>query len=303
MLKDNDRLYLLESLKNNRCVLFIGAGFSTDALNKFDAPIPDAEGLATILWEWQGLSGGYDDSPLGEVYESALHSGRPLASLREVLESHLLAVKLAPWYHLVPKFFWMRLYGTNVDNVIELAFARASAGQKLDVVVAQRNDIRDRDQFLGSIQYIKLNGSLPGDPAAITFATRQYARRSAEYDRWYDCFVRDYVFQPTVFVGTELREPLFWQAIESRQKRGDNPEERPRSFLVTPTISPAKEPILDSLNIVHVPASGQQFFNWLQVVYDFPTRAQVLQLVAPEAVELFADVGLQQEYREALAGC
>jgi hypothetical protein len=211
-----------------------------------------------------------------------------------------LAVKLAPWYQLIPRVFWMRVYTTNVDNVVELAFARANLSDRLNVVVAPRHDIRDRDQFLGHTQYIKLNGSLPGDPGEITFATRQYAKRSAEYDRWYDCFVRDYVFQPTLFIGTELREPLFWQAIESRQKRGDNPEERPRSFLVAPEISPAKKPILDSLNIAHVPASGGEFFEWLQRAYAFPTRGQVLQLVAPEAVELFSDANLQQEYRETL---
>ena len=301
MVSEQDKQYLFRSLSGNRCVLFVGAGFSADASNKFDQAIPDAERLSEILWNWLGLKGNYDGSPLGEVYQSALNSGRPLHSLRALLEDHLLSTKAQDWYKTVLRVLWMRIYGTNVDNVIEFVHGRSPSEYRLEILTAPRDDVRERDQFLRSVQYVKLNGSLPGDPAAITFATRQYAKRSAEYDRWYDHFVRDYVFQPTIFVGTELREPLFWQAIESRQKRGDNPEERPRSFLIAPAVSPAKEPILESLNIAHIRATGREFFEWLAREYDFPNRGTVLQTICPEAVELFTDPGLQAEYKDLLA--
>jgi hypothetical protein len=77
IIRDSDQAYLLESLTKNRCVLFAGAGFSANANNKFDAPIPDARTLAKVLWDWLRFPGEYDESPLGEVFQSALDSGRP----------------------------------------------------------------------------------------------------------------------------------------------------------------------------------------------------------------------------------
>src|ERR1051325_585013 len=300
MLNDNDKAHLFRALNINQCLLFVGAGFSTDAENKLGAPIPKANELANLLWQWLELSGKYDGSPLWEVYESALTSGKPLRSLRDFLEAHLLAQHIADWYRAVHRIFWLRIYGTNVDNVVEVAHRDSGCEFALDVIAAPKQGYRERDQFLRRVQYVKLNGTLPGSPEEITFATRQYARRSTDYDEWYDHFVRDYALHPTIFVGTELREPLFWQAIESRQKRGDNPEERPRSFLVTPELSPAKAAILEALNIVHVPAAGRVFFGWLSSEFQFPKRAAVLQLVAPELMELFTEAELQTEYAETL---
>lgn len=302
MLSDNDRAYLFRSLEMNQCLLFVGAGFSADATNALGGSIPLAEALAQALWKWQGLTGSYDGSPLGEVYESALRCGKPLRTLKEFLELQLLATKVPAWYQQVHRVYWQRIYGTNVDNVVEMAHRGASPEMDLDVIAAPKGSYRDRDQFLRRVQYVKLNGSLPGSPEDLTFATRQYARRSAEYDEWYDHFVRDYALHPTIFVGTELREPLFWQAIESRQRRGTNPEERPRSFLVAPELSPAKAPILESLNIVHVPVSGRGFFEWLNGQFSFPKRVEVLTRVVPEIADLFSDRDMQVEYQEAIEG-
>jgi hypothetical protein len=284
MLADNDRKYLFRALDNNACVLLVGAGFSRDALNTLGQPIPDGIGLARLLWTHLAFPGDFDGTDLSEIFEAALNSGKPLDQLRGFLEAHLLAEDVPEWYKIAARIYWYRIYGTNVDNVVELAYRNAAP--RLQVLAAPKDDYRERDQFLRTIHYIKLNGSLPGDPRHLTFAPRQYARRTSEHDVWYDQFVRDYVFHPTIFIGTELREPLFWQAIESREKRGNNPEERPRSFLVSPSVSPAKLPILDSLNVQHVPARAEDFFAWLAREYGFPASSQVLKTVVPDIQDI-----------------
>jgi hypothetical protein len=286
VLQENDREFLFRALARNNCVLFTGAGFSAEATNQLGRPIPDAWQLANLLWDWLGFTGAYDSSPLDELYEAAMNSGRPMTSLRSFLEENLLATSTESWYQVVPRVLWYRIYSTNVDDVLESVFRNAGQSSFLRTLAAPIADFEERDQFLRAIQYIKLNGSLPGNPETLTFSPRQYARRTSEHDVWYDHFVRDYVYHPVIFVGTRLREPLFWQAIVSRQKRGDNSEERARSFLVSPSVSPAQIPILASLNIRHVEASGKDFFMWLSETFTFPDRANVLNETVPDAKEI-----------------
>lgn len=300
MLTDNHQSFLFRALRANRCLLFVGAGFSADASNAVGSRIPAGDQLAAELWRWLGYEGDYDRTPLSEMFEAALRSGRPMADLKGFLEDRLLARHVPHWYEIPTQIFWHRIYGTNADDVIERAFAQMGRPSSVTIVNAVLDDYDERDQFLRSIQYIKLNGSLPGRPDRLTFSTREYARRSAQFDQWYDHFVRDYAFHPTIFVGSELREPLFWQAIESRHARGRNPEERPASFLVTPAISPAKLPTLKELNIHHVPATGAEFFAWMADHYDFPDQFTTLRTVAPEAAELISGEKLHSRDRDAI---
>lgn len=299
MLTTNDTHFLRRALKRNNCILFLGAGFAAGATSRRGAPIPCGSQLAELLWDWCGYTEAYDNSPLGVVYQAALDSGRPLRELRTFLEDHLLTSAVPAWYHRFTRVFWYRIYSTNVDDVIETAYADSGIPTSLSRVSAPKDDYRERDQFLESVQYIKLNGSLPGDPRHLTFATRQYAERIAQHDTWYSHFVRDYIWHPTVFIGTELDEPSFWKALADRQRRGDNPEERPRSFLITPSISPARLPTLAALNVHHVPGTAEDFSSWLDDNYRFPGRAEVLQLLVPEAAQALEKLADPSE-REAL---
>ncbi len=287
MFTEHDAKFLDRALRHNRCILFVGAGFSRGAMNRRGEAMPSGEELARILWDWL-FDEKYDGTGLAEVYQAALDSGRELRSLKYLLEEHLLAQDVPDWYLTLSRPYWYRIYGTNVDDVVEHAYTDASGATPVSVVKAPHEEYDDRDQFLRSIQYIKLNGSLPDDPRRLTFAIRQYAERLATYDTWYHHFVRDYVLHPTVFVGTQLDEPIFWQAIASRQRRGQYAEERPRSFLVSPAISAAKLPVLKQLNVKYIRGTAEMLANWLAEHYRFPSRSDVLRLIAPEEASVIS---------------
>ena len=257
MFAKDDASLLCRSLEHNRVVLFLGAGFSRAATNRLDAPLPFGGELAEYLWEWCAFDVPYDGAPLASVYQAALDLHRPMRELRFFLENHLLTTDVPDWYHRFARIFWKRIYTTNVDDVVERSYSDSQVATSLTAVSALQQDYSDRDQFLDSIQYIKLNGSLPGNPTDITFSTRQYAERIAKHDTWYSHFARDYIWHPTVFIGTELLEPTFWKALEERQQRGYNPEKRPRSFLIAPAISPVHLPTLKSMNVHHVQGSAE----------------------------------------------
>jgi hypothetical protein len=278
----NDLEYLAKAISTNAAVLFLGAGFSTDAKNRLAENIPPGSVLAGELWRFLGYPGSYDGSELSSVFQAALAQGNT-KQLQNFLEEKYTCEAVPEWYQFIAKIFWYRIYTTNIDTVVEQIYGAAVGSQKLHVINGVLEDFRERDQLLESIQYIKLNGTIPGPPSQVTFSFRQYAARSAQNDVWYDHFVRDYSTRTTIFIGTNLNEPLFWKAIETRGARFRDSENRPKSFLVSPYISPVRIDALREYRIVPIAAQAKDFFNALaNALKTLPDRVTVLRQTNPD---------------------
>ncbi|UJR84201.1 SIR2 family protein [Sandaracinus amylolyticus] len=145
---------------------------------------------------------------------------------------------------------------------------------------------------MDTLQYVKLHGSLPCKPTEMTFSPRQYGSRQSQHDPLYWHFVQDYCQYPTIFVGTELSEPIFFQYLDARERRqGRDPEGRARAFLVSPSIGEAESAVFSAMNVVPLRATGEQFFSWLsQVVERAPGRMEVLRRSNPRAAELIETI-------------
>src|SRR5207248_311105 len=95
----------------------------------------------------------------------------------------------------------------------------------------------------------------------VTFSTPQYAQRLARDEPWYNQLISDLLARPVVFIGTNLDEPPLWQYVEKRQSRGGKSQQelRPKSYLVTPSLSQARESCLVEYNISYLAMTGQTF--------------------------------------------
>lgn len=287
MFNANDQAYLLRAIGQNQVVLFLGAGFSQLAKNGLGRHLPIGSELATIFWEFLGYKEPYDNTPLPDVYDAVLASGRPHEEITALLQSHLTCVEVPKEYDTIPKVFWFRIYTTNIDNLMDEVFRHA--GTRLDVLAFPKDETRERDQTLERFQLVHLNGRLPCRPDELTFSIRQYARRATPHDPLYEQFVTDYATKTTIFVGTELNEPLFWQYIETRSKRpsANITEHRPKSFLISPRISPPKKDALRAFNIMPVEGTVSDFLAWLGGNSDkFPSRIEVLRATLPGLAEI-----------------
>lgn len=280
MLSDHDTQTLLRAIRGNKCVLMLGAGFAADAKNVLGKAVPAGGTLAAELWQVLGYDdehGPYDGTRLQLLYDSALRrlgEARLLGFLRDRLHVR----EYPDWYSIIADPLWYRVYTTNVDDLLERVFADHSQ-VRLHPISAIGRAYEERDVFLDSIQYIKLNGSLSDNSTdRMTFGEREFGSRAGQYDVWYDHFVRDYSQYGTILVGTQLNEPLFWQALQAREKRsGAAVERRLRSFLISPHISPALADSLQDYNVVPVRRRADEFFPWLKGQLDpLPQREEVL---------------------------
>jgi hypothetical protein len=240
---------LAKTIASGHAILFTGAGFSAEAQCCAGQPLPDGAQMARDLWELLFPTEEPDDSSLADLYDIALL--REPAGLRDYVATHLKIgdARLPPTFRAWFSAPWQRIYTLNVDD-LEAAVARQfDLPRPLRSVSALA---KPPPAAPDALDVIHLNG-IAGDIAnQVTFSTMQYASRLARRDQVYERLAEDLGGTPFVFVGTKLDETVLWQHVEldrraSRQPR--RPEDRPHSFLITPSLSRARQILLEQHRI------------------------------------------------------
>jgi hypothetical protein len=237
-------------------MLFTGAGFSAEACCRSGGPLPDGAQMAADLWSLLFPDDEPDDSSLADLYDVALVRAPDV--LREYVATHLkigdepLPSSFRAWFSAP----WRRVYTLNVDD-LEAAVARQfELPRPLRTVSA----LADPPPAIpGALDVIHLNG-IAGDIASqVTFSTMQYAARLARRDRAYEHLVEDLASAPFVFVGTKLDETVLWQHVELERRSSDHDlDDRPPSFLITPSLSRARQILLESHHIHWVAGTASE---------------------------------------------
>jgi hypothetical protein len=245
-------------------ILFTGAGFSIDCKNRSGEQIASGRKVREELWKLCFPDMPFNEgSSLSDLYSFA-HVRRP-TQLTSIL-GNLLTVdadSIPDYYQLFFSVPWQRVYTLNIDD-IAVAVSRRFTLPRPTLVISATNPQSGGDKRGSSsqkLEVIHLNGTLEDLPDKVTFSPTQYAERLARPDPWYIAFVASLLSHSVVFVGTRLEESPLWQHIEMRQMRGGRgmQELRPRSYLVTPELDPAKQALLADYNVVWVPATGEEF--------------------------------------------
>jgi energy-coupling factor transporter ATP-binding protein EcfA2 len=292
MFNKDDEKYLLRQISNNQVVLFLGAGFSRDSYNQNGTNFPTAWELGNKLWEFLSYEGEYDDTPLPQMYQRFLNAGIKRDEKRVLLDENLLSGEIPDAYNAIAIPYWFKIYTINVDDIISKVFRRQQ--KSLKELRYPADQYYERDQTLETTQIVYLHGKLPCDPNEIIFSTQQYAKAQLSHQPLYAQFVFDYATLPTIFIGTELDEPLFERYIEARESKFGFRELRPKSYLITPDISPVKADILkENQNVYHIPGTSSDFFSWLESKKDvLPDRIEILRETHPNLLGIaeYADL-------------
>lgn len=255
---------LRSQMSRGELVLFTGAGFSLSASNYQALQIPGTQELKEALWNICFPSEPFDGSTtLGELYGVAVSRQRnQLASLLENRFS-INPDSLPDFYHLYFDAPWLRCYTLNVDDLALAAIRKFDLRRTINVVSATtpaseyetRNRLDSR-----TLDFVHLNGMIPGPPESLTFSETQYAQRIANREPWYLRCVADISARSVVFIGTELREIPLWQHMELRKRSSSGARDlRPSSILVTPYLNPSRREMLQELRIDWVQGTAQSF--------------------------------------------
>lgn len=288
MFTKNDQSYLIRAISNNQALLFLGSGFSRDTKNSLGESLPSGKLFGEKIWHFLKYPGPHDNTSLPEMYQAFLAAGnRNKQQKIDFLLANLMAENIPELYLNLTLPFWYKIYTTNIDNVIPVIFTRAAKNFK--ILAYPKDEYAERDQSLEKMQIVYLHGKLPCDPEEVIFSTQQYAKSQLAHQPLYSQFVYDYATLPTIFVGTDLNEPLFERYIVAREGKFGVRELRPKSFLISPSLSPVKADNLKSQYNVHfIPGTTEQFLTWLDSIKtDLPTKEDTLRRTFPNLLKTY----------------
>lgn len=294
MFKENDSKYLKRLIGRNEVVLFLGSGFSRDATNTLGEKFPTGYGLGEKLWNFLGYSGDYDKTSLPEMYQAFVNAGIKKTKKIDFLQNNLLSENIPEYYNSICIPHWYKIYTLNIDDILNKVYRRNN--KKVQDVIFPKDEYIDRDISLDSTNVVYLHGKLPCNPEDIVFSTKQYAKAQLSHQPLYGQFVYDYATKPTIFVGTDLNEPLFERYIEAREGRDGYAERRPKSFLISPSISPVKaDNLRNQYNVHHIEGTTETFLEWIKsIANELPSKESILRDTFPNLLCIIQYADLTQ---------
>lgn len=287
MFNKDDEKYTIRQLSNNQTVLFLGSGFSLDVKNQLSENFPTGLSLGKKNWEFLEFEGEYDNTSLPEMYQAFLNKGVKKNLKISFLLNNLTSSEIPDYYNALIKPFWFKIYTTNIDDIIEKTYRRN--GRNIDELRYPFDQYSERDQSLEKTQIVYLHGKLPCDPEEVIFSPQQYAKAQLTHEPLYGQFVYDYSTLPTIFIGTELNEPLFERYIIAREARFGFKERRPKSFLISPSLSPVKaENLRKNYNVYHIKGTTKEFLEWISSIeHALPVRNEILKTTFPNLLSIY----------------
>lgn len=266
------------ALLNGRLVLLLGAGASANCKNFLQTEVPMGYQLAKILAD--EINESLDEEDLGDVYAAA--KSILGSQVNGILEKYYKHCTPSIEYNELVKYPFSRIYTLNIDDAFEKAAINVlpSIGRKFNV--RQRNDkIVETDQFFKTLDYIKLNGDINRVDKGFIFSPQEYGDGSATSPLWYEELSEDFHKYTFLFIGTKLREPLFYHQIAKFQHKTG--ESNLKSYILIPKLTSIQKQSLQSNNIEHIEGSLADFTTWLKNEFPSPpTSNDIISRVRPD---------------------
>lgn len=248
---------LIESIREQRVVLFLGAGASLCCKTSAGVSAPRTEDIRKSLAQrFLGSEmAGYD---LMTVAEMAIQSNSQ-AVVYEHVRNMLEPLQPSSAHLLVPRFRWRMIATTNYDTVLEKAYARTPESlQTLVPFVKDREPVIERMQnAITPVAYEKLHGSIDHihDPEAPPVLSHEhYAEFMTHRRMMYARLEQAAQESPILFCGYSLADPHIRKLLYTFGKG-----KRPSFYIVAPKSNEVEIQFWQSQNVVVVPSEFEPF--------------------------------------------
>ena len=283
---------LTNAIRDQRAVLFLGAGANHQATHPAGKTIPQGNDLRDMICD-KFLDGKLKDKPLIAV--SAMASNEAgLTSVHSFLHDIFKPFGPAPHHLLIPTFRWRAIITTNFDLLVERAYDQTR--NSLQHLV---KSVKDGDNFdvrlhreTHPVGYYKLHGCIDHchDPQIpIILGNEQYASYEVNRTRFYARF-RDLGFEcPLVFAGYSISDPHIQHILFDLT---DPSIGRPSYFLVSPGITDVESRYWTANRVIPIDSTFQEFLAKLDDDIPVATRAIPVTLGG-------GDLSIRKHYRTA----
>lgn len=252
---------LLAAIREQRAVLFLGAGSSRDARSTDGRKCPTSDELrASLGGKFLGNEmSGYDLMSVAEMAMQTSGNSAVFEHIRTLMKD----IEPTAAHLLIPRFRWRMIAGTNYDLLVESAYSKTlDRLQSVVPFVKDSEPVEERLQAAANpVQYIKLHGSIDDihdEKTPPILSHEHYDRYSVNRTRLFNR-VRDAAHElPIIFCGYSLSDPHIRSLI---YKLG--PGQRPTFYLVAPKATDVENQFWATKNVTVVPLTFGKFMEAL----------------------------------------
>ena len=252
---------LIETIKEQRAVLFLGSGASHSAKHPKGIKIPKGDHLRNLICD-KFLGGNLKQKSLTAVASMAASEVGLLAFQGYIRE---LFQPFSPgnFHLLIPKFRWRAIATTNFDLIIEKTYASAEGPlQNLVKIVKDGENFDSRlNKETDPVGFYKLHGCIESYndvEVPIILGNEQYASHAKNRERLFNRF-RDLGYEyPIVFAGYSISDPHIQHILFDLT---DPDIGRPPFYLISPGITDIEARYWTGNKIFAVDATFQDFLN------------------------------------------
>jgi tetratricopeptide (TPR) repeat protein len=240
-------LGLTSALETANCVLFLGAGIGYHLTDPQGNHAPTADQLANELAQEFGIdTGGSTDLALIAQIVEQRH-GRP--KLNGFLVQRLSELEPDGELRWLLSLTWKAIYTTNYDSGVERCYALNPDPTQRPVVISSNSEVSPWDPRF-DVPIFHLHGSIATDVgnASILITQDDYSRFQTRRRMLFEQFRLEYANTTILYVGYSNRDPN-WRMVTADLRAEYSPSTPPRSYRLSPGITPLEAEALAALNI------------------------------------------------------
>ena len=273
--------FIKQAIENGKLIILLGAGasYGSKSFNNKNLPL----GLELAKELANQINEDYSDEELSEVY-SAVQTVLNPQQIGKIFSEIFTNCQPSLEYKALVQLPIPRIYSLNIDDAFENAFRQNVRNRKLKQF-SRNSRIENIDNFYETTQFIKLNGDANKPEEDFIFSVEEYGKGSASEPFWYQQLGFDFSTYNFLFIGTKLKEPLFYHQIEKYKKQADMHSNN-ASFIISPdNLSAITEKSLSKSNITHFNATFSDFITWLNQTFPKGLSSQdILKKNRPELI-------------------
>ncbi len=229
---------LVDAVRTQEALLFLGAGASKGAVHPSGADIPIGTELRDRISD-ECLAGELKDLPLSQVAEVAIYKVG-FAKFQLLVREMFTDFQPSEFHKIIPTVRWNAIATTNIDMIVERAYDQVNYPLGIPVILLKDTQSFDLElkRSPNSFSFFKLHGSVNAytdEEIPFILSSEQYAKfirkRKFLFGRFAD-LARQF---PVIFCGYSLSDPNIQTILFDIF---DMSIPRPQYYVVLPTIDP-----------------------------------------------------------------
>ncbi|TAA40120.1 SIR2 family protein [Pseudoxanthomonas winnipegensis] len=243
--------------------LLLGAGYSAPN-DGGHGKLPGGEGLRDLILNKVGKVPG----PRTTLKDAYLVGKRALPDFDQFLSECFTVARALPWQERMFYYAWSRIYTTNIDNVLSVAYQQAKQRGKAggDYVFFNYSDPNVISNTIGSIPIVSIHGSSERLADGFIFSGLEYALVTSKTLDWHRDLAAKALTGGLLVIGNQLEESDLDAYIATRELTYSGQARQIGNWIVLPNPDEIKKENYEASGYQVIEATGEEFFQALFAV-------------------------------------